>query len=207
MERKFLKDELKLDDEVIDKIMKANGDDVERAEAKATAGDSENADLKAQLADRDKQLKSLQKNAGDNEELKKQIEGLQESNKQAAKDYADKLAQTKLDNAVDLAMRDYGARDSKAVSPFLDKDTIKLDDDGKVIGLKEQMENIKADKSYLFATDKPAEQAKPIKATVTENPSGGDPKPDFKSMNYQQMLDYKKSDPEGFEASKAEAEK
>lgn len=172
MERKFLKDELKLDDEVIDKIMKANGDDVERAEAKATAGDSENADLKAQLADRDKQLKSLQKNAGDNEELKKQIEGLQESNKQAAKDYADKLAQTKLDNAVDLAMRDYGARDSKAVSPFLDKDTIKLDDDGKVIGLKEQMENIKADKSYLFATDKPAEQAKPIKATVTENPSG-----------------------------------
>lgn len=208
MERKYLKDELKLDDDVIDKIMKANGEDIERTKSKVSASDDEVTDLKSQLDDRDKQLKSLQKNVGDNEDLQKQIEGLQDANKQATKDYEAKLAQTKLDNAVNLAMRDFGARDSKAVSPFLDKDTIKLDEDGKVIGLKEQMENIKADKDYLFASNEPVEPTKPINATATGNPSGGgDPKPDFSKMNYQQMLDYKKSDPDGFAAAKEEAEK
>ena len=44
--------------------------------------------LKSQLAERDKQLKELEKSVGDNKELKAQIEKLQTDNKTAAEKYA-----------------------------------------------------------------------------------------------------------------------
>ena len=170
MKRKFLKDELGLSDDVITKVLKANGEDIERVEAKATASNTERDNLQTQLNERDQQLKDLKKTAGDNEELQKQIQTLQDGNKQAAKDFEDKLAQTKIDGALELAMRDYKVRDSKAIMPFLDKDTIKLDDSGKVTGLKEQMETIKKDKDFLFENTAPK---KPISILAGGNPSGG----------------------------------
>ncbi len=61
MERKFLKDELGLSDDVITKVLKANGEDIERVEAKATASNTERDNLQTQLNERDQQLKDLKK--------------------------------------------------------------------------------------------------------------------------------------------------
>lgn len=174
MERKYLKDELKLSDEQIDKVLAANGADIDRVEAKVTAVTSERDGLQTQLGERDQQLKDFKKSAGDNDELKQQIQTLQDSNKQASEDFKAQLAQTKVDGALQLAMRDYKVRDAKAIMPFLNKDNIKLDDDGKISGLKEQMDAVKKDHDFLFEPDKKPEPIKPISVVAGGNPSGND---------------------------------
>ena len=66
-----------------------------------------------------KQLEEIKKSAGDNAELKKQIEDMQSANKAKEKEYADSIAKLKLDNAVDLALLGAGAKNNKAVKALL----------------------------------------------------------------------------------------
>ena len=63
----------------------------------------ENKTLKQSVADRDKQLEDLKKSSGDNAELKKQIETLQQQNADQKKAHDAEMAQLKLDNAIDAA--------------------------------------------------------------------------------------------------------
>ncbi len=58
----------------------------------------ENKTLKQSVADRDKQLEDLKKSSGDNAELKKQIETLQQQNADQKKAHDAEMAQLKLDN-------------------------------------------------------------------------------------------------------------
>lgn len=60
--------------------------------------------LTDQLAERDKQLTALKKSAGDNEDLKKEIETLQQANKQQKAEFEEKAQALKLDTAVKLAL-------------------------------------------------------------------------------------------------------
>ncbi len=109
--------------------------------------------LEGQLADRDTQLKTLQKAAGDNEDLKKQIQTLQDENKAAAKKYAAELHQMKLDAAIDAALTSAKARNNTAVRALLDMDGVDLDDDGKLIGVAKQLKKLAEDEGtkFLFA--------------------------------------------------------
>ena len=50
----------------------------------------ENKTLKAQVSERDGQIETLKKSAGDNTELQNQITALQEANKQKDKDHANR---------------------------------------------------------------------------------------------------------------------
>lgn len=63
--------------------------------------------------------------------------------------YQTDVGTLKRDSAVNMALIGAKARDVKAVRPFLDMDTIKLDGD-KVIGLDEQLKNLKENKAFLF---------------------------------------------------------
>ena len=172
MERKFLKDELGLTDEQIGKILAANGQDIDKYEAQVSGLTTERDNLQTSVDERDKQLKGLKSSVGDNDELKKQIEQLQSDNKQAKADFDTQLASTKKNGAIELAMRDAKARDAKAVMPFIDSSIIKLSDDGKVVGLDEQIKSLKEDKSFLFEEAK-AEPKQPINAFAGGNPTGG----------------------------------
>lgn len=67
--------------------------------------------------------------------------------------YQTDVGTLKRDSAVNMALIGAKARDVKAVRPFLDMDTIKLDGD-KVMGLDEQLQKLKTDKSFLFEEDK-----------------------------------------------------
>jgi hypothetical protein len=58
MKREFL-EELKLDKEVIDKIMNENGKDIEAEKSKVTAKDTEIEGVKTQLNEANKQIESF----------------------------------------------------------------------------------------------------------------------------------------------------
>jgi len=53
------------------------------------------------------------------------------------------------DYAIDLALHEAGARNTKAVKALLDDKIITISDNG-VVGLKEQIETIKTNNDYLF---------------------------------------------------------
>lgn len=149
MKRNQLK-ELGLTAEQIDKIMDLNGDDINKAKSNSVTLTEENESLKAQIADRDKDLKKLQGQLKDNEDVSKQFKDLQAKYKQDTEDLNHKLTQTKLNGAIDNALSKNNARNATAVKALLNMDSIKLDDAGKLTGLDDQLKSIKQSDSYLF---------------------------------------------------------
>ncbi len=83
------------------------------------------------MADRDKQLTELKKSAGDNEELKKQIEKLEAENKTASEAYQAKLTDTAINTAIKLAVAGE-VHDPDLVTTLLDKSKIEVNADGSV---------------------------------------------------------------------------
>lgn len=105
--------------------------------------------LAEQIAERDKQLKDLKKSVGDNEDLRKQIEDLQQANKEQKDAFDNQTKTLRLDTAIKLAIAD-SAQDADIVSGLIDKNKLILGEDGKVTGLTEQVEALKKDKAFLF---------------------------------------------------------
>lgn len=170
MERKELKD-LGLSDDQINGVMKAYNSDIDPLKTSVASLTSERDSYKQGVSDRDAQLKDLKEKSGDNDELKQQIAELQKSNKQSAEKYENDLANVKKDSAIKLALRDSKAKDSDLVLKSLDMDNIKLGDDGKLTGLKEQIEGLKESHDYLFDSETPKPK-KPINAFAGGNPNG-----------------------------------
>lgn len=155
MTRKQL-EELGLSKEQIDSIMKINGDDIENAK-QTSAVETKNLQteidgLKTQVKDRDKQFEALKASAGDNEALTKQIADLQAENVKAKESHESEMNQLKIDFAVDKALTGANAKNVKAVKALLDLADAKLDEDGNVKGLKEQIDKLAAaeDTKFLF---------------------------------------------------------
>lgn len=78
------------------------------------------------------------------------VEGL----KKAAADWETKynadIAALKLDKALELSLIGAKARDVGIAKSQIDSSLLKLDSDGKLTGLTEQLDKLKADKSFLF---------------------------------------------------------
>lgn len=138
-----------------------------------------------------KQLEEVKKNSGDNAELKKQIEEMQNTNKAKEKEYKDNLAKIKLDNAVEIALMSSGAKNSKAVKALLNLEKAVLGEDGKITGLEEQIKVLKTseDSSFLFAENPKVKGAKPAGTPG----KGGNI--DFKNMTYSQIEKYLAENP------------
>ena len=148
MKREFLKS-LDLSDEVIDRIMTENGNDINNLKAKQTEFETQVTEFKKQVTERDRQLEELKKSVGDSENLKEQINKLQEDNKKSTADYEAKIKQMQVDNAVTLALTNAKAKNAKAVRALLDLTDIKLDGE-TVKGLDEQIEKLRETDAYLF---------------------------------------------------------
>ena len=157
MTRKQLED-LGVTREQADSIMKINGEDIENARSASTAEaknlQTELEGLKAQVADRDKQLEELKASAGDNEALAKQIADLQAENASAKEAHESEMNQLKIDFAVEKALTGARARNTKAVKALLDLTDAKLDKEGNVKGLQEQIDKLTSadDTKFLFET-------------------------------------------------------
>ncbi|AYG16522.1 hypothetical protein CFK78_06030 [Latilactobacillus sakei] len=164
MKREELK-ALGLEDSAIDKVMALHGQTVNGLNAQINTLNTEKETLTEQVSQSAKQLEDLSKDNADNAELQAQIKQLQDDKAQLESDSQTKLVEVQTNYAIESALKDAGARDVKAVLPFIDKDTIKLAD-GKVTGLDEQLKTVQADKDFLF---QPTEPEAPKPAIVTGN--------------------------------------
>ena len=149
MKRNQLKD-LGLNEDQIKAVMDLNGEDINNAKSGNDAIVEENNALKAQIAERDKDLKNLRKNAKDNEELSNSYKELEAKYKNDTADLTNKLNQTRLTSAVDRALNASKVRDTKAIKGFLDMDKVKLDEQGNLSGLDEQIKEIHQTAPYIF---------------------------------------------------------
>ena len=122
--------------------------------AKLNEVSNEVKELKKQLEDRDKQLKDLEGKAAGNEELKAALQEAQEANKKAAEEWQAKMAQMKLDFAIEKALAAAKAKNAKAVKALLDLEKVKLDGE-QLLGLDEQLKAIKESDPYLFGDSTP----------------------------------------------------
>lgn len=205
MTRKQLED-LGLTKEQADSIIKINGDDIENAKS-ASAAEIKNLQtevdgLKTQVGDRDKQLETLKASAGDNADLKKQIEDLQTENATAKANHESELNQLKIDFAVEKALTGAKAKNIKAVKALLELEDAKLDKDGNVKGLAEQIEKLTTgdDTKFLFEAQKQTKQQQNFKgfqpgASGEQKPGEGE-KVDFSKMSYDELTAYMEANPD-----------
>ena len=200
MTRKQLED-LGLTKEQADSIIKINGDDIENAKS-ASAAEIKNLQtevdgLKTQVGDRDKQLETLKASAGDNANLKKQIEDLQTENATAKANHEAELNQLKVDFAVEKALTGAKAKNIKAVKALLDLTDAKLDKEGKVKGLAEQIEKLTTDEGTKFLFDAPTQQQNfkgfQPGASAQQKPGA---EVDTSKMNYDELCAYLAENPD-----------
>lgn len=205
MTRKQLED-LGLTKEQADSIMKINGDDIENAKGTAATEiknlQTEVEGLKTQVGDRDKQLETLKASAGDNADLKKQIEDLQTENATAKANHESELNQLKIDFAVEKALTGAKAKNIKAVKALLELNDAKLDKDGNVKGLAEQIEKLTSgdDTKFLFEVQKQTKQQQNFKgfqpgASGEQKPGEGE-QVDFSKMSYDELTAYMEANPD-----------
>ena len=202
MTRKQLED-LGLTKEQVDSVMKINGDDIENAKGTAATEiknlQTEVEGLKTQVSDRDKQLETLKTSAGDNAELKKQIEDLQTENATAKANHESELNQLKINFAVEKALTGAKAKNIKAVKALLELEDAKLDKDGNVKGLDEQIEKLTTgdDTKFLFEAQKQQYNFKGFQPGVSgENKPGEGEKVDFSKMSYDELTAYRDATPD-----------
>lgn len=131
------------------------------------------------LKERDTKIADLSKKVQnfDGVDVKK----LQDDVKEWKTKYDSDIKAERRSSAIKLAVAKAGARSEKALMGMLDMDSIKLDDDGKITGLDEQIAQIKKDDAFLFEPDDD-----PGSGTNTDVKLGGDhkgtPKPEITTL-------------------------
>ena len=108
------------------------------------------------LTDKEAELTMAAERISELTELTKKFDGVDVDKLKADladinKKYSDDVAALKLDNALTAALSDSGAIDRDIVKGLIDKSIVKLED-GKLMGVAEQLEKLKADKAFLFGT-------------------------------------------------------
>lgn len=150
--------------------------------------------LKSTVTERDTQLETLKKSSGDNETLQKQIADLQKANEDQQKAHEAEIAQLRLDNAVEAAILAAGGKNVKAVRALMDADKLRLEKDGTVTGLSDQIKAIQKSDAYMFAEKQQQQQFKGFQPGAS-----GDVKPDGKvdvsKMTYSEMVAYLEANP------------
>jgi len=96
-----------------------------------------------------KDIDALKVSAKGNEALTEKFEAMK------TKLEANEVAMTgvKMDARISVALQANKAKNGKIVSSLLDRTKLSLDEDGEVVGLKEQLTKLKESDSYLFTAD------------------------------------------------------
>lgn len=155
----------------------------------------ENKTLKKSVSDRDKQLEDLKKSSGDNEELKKQIETLQQENANQKKAHDAEMTQLRLDNAIDAALTAAGAKNIKAVRALIDTSKVKVGEDGKLTGFDDLLSAVQKSDSYLFAEKQQKQNFKGFQPGASGNVKPGT-KVDMSKMTYEELANYIDQNPD-----------
>ncbi|MGL9971559.1 phage scaffolding protein [Enterococcus sp. DIV1420a] len=148
MKREDLK-ALGLTDEQIESVMTAHGQSVQSLNTQVATLQQSEKELQSQVSKRDADLKKIQKDNSDNEELKAQIKDLQRENANQETKYQESLVAIQRDSALSSLLTETKAKNPKAVAALLDNDKIVFKD-GELSGAKEQLEALQKSDGYLF---------------------------------------------------------
>lgn len=172
--------------------------------AKVTELEAEVTQLRADVKTRDTQLEELKKSAGDNADLKKQIEDLTAQNKADKAAHDKELATVKLMAAVDAELTAAGSKNNTAVKAVLAdflKDASILDGkvtskvNGESVTLAARVEAMKKDAAtdFLFGAAAKYEGWKPGDSGDGKKPGEGK-KPS--EMSYAELAEYLAANPD-----------
>ena len=172
--------------------------------AKVTELEAEVTQLRGDVKTRDTQLEELKKSAGDNADLRKQIEDLTAQNKADKAAHDKELATVKLMAAVDAELTAAGSKNNTAVKAVLAdflKDASILDGkvtskvNGESVTLAARVEAMKKDAAtdFLFGAAAKYEGWKPGDSGDGKKPGEGK-KPS--EMSYAELLEYKAANPD-----------
>ena len=188
---------LGLTEELAEQVATASAEELKGYIPKARFDEvnTEKNTLKTTLAERDTQLADLQNASQDSEALNQQIAELIRANTEAQAKYDADIKQLKIDNAIEKALGDAGALNSKAVKALLELTDVELSEDGNIKGLDKQIEKLKGadDSKFLFK----AEPSNPqIHGASPANSSAGAPAgTDTTKMTYSQMVEFLEANP------------
>ncbi|CAI3319829.1 phage scaffolding protein [Enterococcus cecorum] len=141
---------LGLEKEVVDKVMGLYGQSVNQLKTDLDTEKAKTAGLEKDIKERDKALEELQSKNKDNADLSKELADLQATYADLKKQSMQEIENLKRDNAIAAALAEAKAKDPALVAKSLDLELIKLNTDGTVAGLKEQVEQLKTTHAYLF---------------------------------------------------------
>lgn len=183
---------LGIDNEKLSEILKLHKEVIEEgyyAKSKYESLESQLLKLKQQVEERDLQIKELKKFEGGSKELQEKISELENINEAKSKEYENEIALERKRNLVRLALlEDENGKphDANLVLDLFNLDNIAVSDGKITSGFREQNENLRKDKSFLFASNELKQ-----KETVGWNiqgkvPSdGGKSKQDIQTNNYE----------------------
>src|SRR5699024_10686377 len=163
MNREF-REGLGLEKDTIDAVMKEHGKTVNSTKEQLETITTERDELKEQLTSRDEQRISLKEKATVNVEPQSQIQELQSQNEQIKEEYEHKIQQQQFDHTLKDAFTNVNVRNPNAVQALLDLESIKLDGD-KLLGLDDQLKEVKESDPYLFEEEKCDDGPKPSSST------------------------------------------
>lgn len=183
MKRKFLED-LGLTKEQIDSVMAENGKDIETEKEKVTATVAELEDIKNQLKEANSTITDLKKNNADNEALQTKVKEYEDTIKTQKADYEAKVRNLTLDSAIEKALSKAGAKHIDLLSTKIDREKLKIEEGGKVIGLDEQITSYKETYKDLFV---PKIEGRDPNNKSTSNK--GMTKEQFNSLSYKERVE------------------
>ncbi len=188
---------LGLDEETAKKVETASFEELKGYIPKARFDEvnTEKNALQATVKERDTQLETLKNSTGDVEGMKKQIVDLQTANTEKDKAHAAEIQTLKINAAIDTALTTAKAKNAKVVKALLDTTKIKLNDDGTVSGLDEQVKAAVKSDPYLFEADSKQTKIKGASPAETgkEEP---DTKVDTSKMTYEEIAAYMEANPD-----------
>lgn len=191
MKRKFLED-LGLTREQIDSVMDENGKDIEAEKEKAATTTAEFEDVRKQLEEANFTITDLKKNNADNEALQAKVKEYEDTIKTQKADYESKVRNLTLDSAIEKAFSKAGAKHIDLLSTKIDREKLKIESDGKVTGLDEQIAAYKETYKDLFTPvvkgKEPSKGSSAGSLAIT--------KEQFNKMSYREKLELYNSDKE-----------
>lgn len=170
MKTEFLK-ELGLNDEQINAIMAENGKDIKREQDKISRIEAERDNYRSQLETAQEALKKFE--GVDVNQLKGEIEKLQNDLKAKDEQYQKELAERDFNTLLDSHINAFGARNVKAVKALLDIEALK-ESKNQEADIKAAIEACQKENDYLFGATEPINN--PVAPTGGSLPTGDDAK-------------------------------
>ncbi len=170
MKTDFLKNLGITEQSVIDQIMAENGRDVNAAKADLNNYKQQVTDLQGQITAKDNEIATLTAKVGEVDTLRTENAQLKTDKTNLTTELNTKVNEMKKEYAIENGVRDFKARNTKAVIALLDRSKITYEND-ELKGLTEQLETLKTgeDTSFLFGEVKSA----PAGTHVHTPPAGG----------------------------------